>query len=170
MDMQAEQGAEQLLHLIANPLATRAGVRLQLSPDMATQKGGRGELVRAEELVRMFPNLQLCVVQAPLATGRRSGTDRERASYLRAFAADVFAAGVPAVLTVPPLDFHVAQAALTLFARALTDREPGVYPALLGGARATREEILRQRTDTPESAEEAAYDICLYVAGERPRA
>jgi hypothetical protein len=48
----------------------------------------------------MFPNLQLCVVQAPVSTGRRSGIDRERASYLRAFAADVFSAGVPAVLTV----------------------------------------------------------------------
>ena len=54
-----------------------------------------------EELFeKLPPNVELCVLQLPLTSGRpRTGVDREKAGLMRSFAAELHAVGLPATVS-----------------------------------------------------------------------
>jgi hypothetical protein len=103
--------AGHILYLIGDPLETRSGLRIQLvSSELAgsnAQAAERGRLISADEASRLLPDIRLAILQCP--TRRRSvrtGVYREKASYLRSFAAELHAQ-VPLVVTLPTLDLRV---------------------------------------------------------------
>jgi hypothetical protein len=147
-------GKAQVLHLIGDPIETHAGLRMQFGGGM---KGERGRLVSADEASGLLPNTQLAVVQCPaMRRSSRSGVDREKAAYLRSFAAEL-QARVPTIVTLPALDFTVATDVLRCFDRALRQFGPG-SPSMLTAVREARAAL-----DTSGAGmNEAALDICYY--------
>lgn len=163
-----------VLHLVGTPVETASGVRLEVSEgrDYAQKPSSvsRGELLRAEELAKQFPELALCVLQAtPIETEERTDADREQAAYLRLFAAELFVLGVPAVVTIPPLPPSVAAAVLGHLAAALQDRDQQGITALLKAIAAAQTDIINLSEADAEAKLEAALDLCLYAADPKAR-
>jgi hypothetical protein len=158
-----------VLHVVATPVETASGVRLPVSPSGVVaptpSDSGRGELMRAEDLVNQFPEVAICVLQAvPSETEIRTDTDREQAAYLRLFAADLFSFGFRAVITIPPLSAAVASAVVGHIAEALVSLEPVGASALAAAIATARQEVPNLSAMRPEATLEAAMDICLFVA------
>jgi hypothetical protein len=157
-------GDAQILHVIADPIETRAGVRLRLSEQMFTEASQteRGLLLRSEEILKILPNVEFCVLQLPLATRRgRTGVDREKAGLLRVFAAELHEQGMPTVVTVPALHFQDGVAVLQEFAGALQEMQGSGSPAGLAEATGRAMLALMRLGETEESIE-SAFDICFY--------
>ena len=73
----------------------------------------RGELLGSEELLSLFPEVTLCILQAsPTLVDNRTSADREQAGKLRQLGAELFKLGVPFVLTVPPLPMAIGAAVI----------------------------------------------------------
>jgi hypothetical protein len=124
-----------VLHLIGTAEETNAGVRFRVVEDQASRVGkasldveaAPARLVRAEDVGRIFPSLALCIIQGVPGRPdpRRLESDRYEAMLARAFAGELFALGVPAVIVVPPLGSPVAVAVLERLAAALQPRPRG---------------------------------------------
>jgi hypothetical protein len=124
-------------------------------------------LIRAEDLVRAFPNLQICVLQEEPRAIRpdRLDGDRKDAFYLRLFASQLSALGVECVLTIPSLQSDFALALLTKFAGVLS-RPKVKRSELLQAVAEGRWEIeayVSEHNASPETLQELPMDLCLYL-------
>ncbi|HEX8921846.1 MAG TPA: hypothetical protein VF766_10235, partial [Pyrinomonadaceae bacterium] len=133
-----------VLHLIGKAVNASAGLRLKIS-DASTNRRAKAQaelhapplssvatlpvetemLIGTEDLPLDTTNW--VVVQAePVELTARLQTDREQTASLRAFAADVFAAGASNVLMLPALPEELATMVLQFFTKALADRTDGL--------------------------------------------
>jgi hypothetical protein len=170
------QGQQEVLHLVATAIATPAGVRLRMAGAdpyaQQTVQQDWGELLRADELAERFPHLAVCVLQAMPGLGGEVSdqfreADREQTAYLRLFAAELVLAGVPAVVTLPPLPAAVAWEALVPFATAIKAQDQDSVTALIQAVRDAQLVIISPRhLGGNESRIEAAFDVCLYAFSE----
>ncbi len=159
-----------LLHVIANPLATSTGVRLQvsnasLSTNRKSRDNVRGELMRAEELVRVVPGATLVILQASTqetALDERTSANREVAANLRIFAGELFLLGIPAVLTIPNLPADLAVTVLERLATAVIVARKEGFGALLVAVDDCRSAVLDYRKGATDALLETAFDFCLY--------
>ena len=147
----------QVLHMVGDPIETHAGVRMSFGGG-EQQSAERGRLVSADEASGFFPNIQLAVIHCPMMRRSvRSGVDREKAGYLRSFAAELHAR-IPNVVVLPTLDFEGAAVALRCFDRVLS--EPGPRPSAM--VNAVREARAGLKVEGPDMGE-LPFDICLYM-------
>jgi len=175
----------QILHIIGPPQETSSGIRL----DMAGQKrarqlsktSGRGNLIRADMITGQFPELKLCILQAPpddeITT--RSSDDREKSACLRLLGAELFNLGVPAVITIPSLPMNVSEKLLLAFAQSLHEhfRQGSTPPAstplmpgpreLLGSMYGAQQIVQNWKNIDPQLRMEMSLDFCLYADDER---
>jgi hypothetical protein len=172
-----ETRPERVVHLIGAVIESSAGLRFRISDPRAMERSdaerpGQEADLRAHDLPELFPELSLVVLQeVPVPEiHSRSAADRRQAGWLRAFAGEVHAAGVPAVLTVPHLLPRTAAPCLRPLARllrrrrrlidlVLQERAVAVDTALLDGVEKIRRVIRRD----PKVGDEAAWDVVLYA-------
>ena len=128
---------------------------------------GDDALIRAEDLLRAFPNVQICIIQeTPRAIhSERLDGDRKDAFYARLFASQLSALGVGCVLTIPPLDGKFALDLVSYFAGVLT--QPSVKRSELleavGKGRREIETYVSDHHASPETLQEVPKDLCLYL-------
>jgi hypothetical protein len=158
----------QVLHLVAAPVDTAAGHRLELgyragAPEFERGFGRlSGRLLKPSDLLDLFPQMAVCVLQATPHEGiNRTDADRRQAGLLRLMAEEIFCRGVMAVITIPPLPSPVATELLRTIADAIFSR-PRRPIAILADA-------VRRAVATTESrlgvdaASERVFDLCLYA-------
>lgn len=159
-----------ILHVVATPIETSSGPRLELGQltgaKLTTPSGSpRGELMRAADIVSQFPDLVFCVLQAtPSEQTNRTDAERQQAASLRQVAEEIFCLGVTAVVTIPPLPATAAARVLDELAGAVATQTERPVAKLTKAIRKAQEILAG-----PESGAdpEAAFDLCLY-ATERP--
>jgi hypothetical protein len=119
----------------------------------------------AADLVRAFPNLRVCILQGEVdpLRGERTGSDRGQAALARAFAAEVFALGIPIVIMLPRLDGRRAAEALEAVATTLASRPRRGTAALQKALVRAQERILSGYAEASETGWELAMDVCLYA-------
>jgi hypothetical protein len=123
-------------------------------------------LLTAADIAARYPNLRVCIIQSPPVTiGSRVASDRREAALLRRFGAELFATGIPMVLTLPS---GAEQAPVANWQAFIDSWAPK------GGPRNTSRHMVEtvyqmqqslaklQLPDT-EAATEIALDICLYI-------
>jgi len=176
-----ETRLERVVHLIGAVIESSAGLRFRISDPRGMERGmeksarerpGEEADLRAQDLPELFPELSLVVLQeVPVPEIHpRSAADRRQAGWLRAFAGEVHAAGVPTVLTVPHLLPRTAAPCLRPLARlvrrrrrlidlVLEERAVAVDTALLDVVEKIRRVIRRD----PTVGDEAAWDVVLYA-------
>jgi hypothetical protein len=113
-------------------------------------------------LAEMFKAARLIIIQAqPVEDPNWTSDSGYQASYLRAIAEDIFKAGVPAVLTIPPLTLADSNHFINELVQRLaavdwaTSGEDGLVEAISEA----RRDLAKQREQTVRSA----LDICLYA-------
>lgn len=154
-----------VLHLVGNPVETSYGVRHQ-SSSYGSVRGA--DLLRVEEeLPALFPDMVLCILQAPTQEMffYRTTTDRAQIGNLRSLAAAIFQTGVPVVVTIPPLPSALGAVVLDHFAEAL--HRENWKEALFGAIHSARLSLLgapELQASGPDLAQELALDICLYAS------
>ena len=163
-----------VLHLVVPMFETisgQLGIRVGPGSLFETSENlfsGQSGLWHPSELVRSYPYLTFCIIQAPPASlTRRTETDRERAATQRRFAAQLFTGGCPIVLAIPALPPEVGKQVGLCFSETLRNRMVPSLPTLLAALVRARATIIEQggswrREDTLE----AALDVCLYYARE----
>ncbi|MCZ7543147.1 MAG: hypothetical protein M5R40_06235 [Anaerolineae bacterium] len=164
-----------ILHVVGAAEESSAGVVLQPAPARAepTLKQAtdqiRGDMAQttgflAGSLQRAFPDLALCVIQEhPGDQYPRNALDRRSAALARTFAAELFARGVPAVLTLPSLEPRLAVDVLGRLASAFAQRQRMGTAALHEALIDIRAAIRETYRDDAEAGWEAALDVCLYA-------
>jgi hypothetical protein len=198
--------APQVLHLVGRPVRSRGGFLQQLDDaepsrpesQSSTRVTGSGDIQIREVIGAQGPtrggnhvqtrdlplhSLQMVVVQAPpVDRPDREVSDRLAAAYLRAFAAELHAAGIGIVLAVPslpaeavaavlqPLVLRIAAGELPVsptaadlkpFLRFLPEMQVQVQTQLDTLART--QPAPRTRTRAVVDSAELAYDLCLYL-------
>jgi hypothetical protein len=125
-----------------------------------------GSVATAADIAARYPNLRVCIIQSPPVTiSARVESDRREAALLRRFGAELYAAGIPVVLTLP----SGAEQAPEANWQALIDSW-----APKGGLRNTsrhivetvhqmQQSIARLQLPDGEAATEIALDLCLYI-------
>ncbi len=113
-------------------------------------------------LAEMFKAARLFIIQAqPVEDPNWTSDSGYQASYLRAIAEDIFKAGVPAVLTIPPLTLADSNHFINELVQRLaevdwaTNGEDGLIEAISEA----RRDLAKQREQTVRPA----LDICLYA-------
>jgi hypothetical protein len=156
----------EVLHLVASPVRTAYGPRLEVGREAVQQQQQpaeeRGELVAAEDVVAGVKGLRACVLQGPeVAVFSRGGNERMQAAEARAFAAGLVGTGqLTAVLVVPPLPEELFQEVQNQVRHALVK---AWWPeSLAREVVGLRGEVYRRLGGT-EEAWETAMDVCLYV-------
>lgn len=180
VDERQQQNDVGILHLVGVVREMGQKVRMEIrEAGGATDATGAegvgspvGLLLWAEDVVRHFPQLRICLVQTPPHgpddEPRDSGS-RYSAGLLRRFGADLFGAGVPAVVTLPPLSTKVAEEVISVLSRALKKAtraslsQSARARLLMSSVREMRGLIMSEGHDDPETAAEMAYDLCLYL-------
>lgn len=121
----------------------------------------RGKLCRAEELPRLLPDIGLYILQLPvgLNDGRRDGVCREKASLLRAFAAQLQLASHQVVITLPGLRFREGQMLLESISRGIASPSHTPAVSIFGELSLARAQLFQ--TLPPDEAE-AGFDICYF--------
>jgi hypothetical protein len=154
-DLTAQVDRAPLVHLIGTVEEGTAGCIIEfgsLTPPM-----------RAADVVRHFPQAQLCILQAPPVPRmqtRRDSTRRD-ANVARWFAHDVHTRGVPAVVVLPPMEAGAAASAVGVIAASISR---GFLDArdLMTAARRIRTSILNIPAMTNANRRELANDVCVY--------
>jgi hypothetical protein len=155
-----------VLHLVANPVETSYGLRLEGSTLQGSVRGA--DLLRVEEeLLPLFPELVLCILQVPPQETLfyRTTTDRAQIGNLRGLAAAIFQSGVPVVITIPPLPSALGAVVLDHLAGAL--QQENWKEALFEAIHSARLSLLgasELQAPDPDLAQEEALDICLYAS------
>ena len=177
----SSKGSCAIFHAIGRVLNSNAGLQLEIGDDdsfeeqTAESSGSTRRLIGVEDMRR--DDAALFVIQGEPLTdfSSREDSDRESAALLRAFGAELFAAGAEAVLVLPSLNAPVAEAALRDIAKRLaSSRPPGLHRMLDAVARARK--TIREWPAPPKIAAtahdlkwfrhdqlEAALDICLFA-------
>jgi hypothetical protein len=162
-------------------LGSTAGFQLEVPDDESllekgggTGTGGRRYL-GAEELRRHEAALVVLQGEPLTEAAERGQSDRESAALLRAFAAELFAAGADVVLVLPSLHAPLAEAALQAVARQVARRRRPHLHRLLDSAAAARRAIrgwpaparIAGNPDELESFRqdqlESSLDVCLFA-------
>jgi hypothetical protein len=150
-----------VLYLVGDPIETAQGVRMRSASALYESLSFRGgDLLRVgEEVPQIFPNLEFCIIQAaPKERSQRTSRERIDAAYMRTFAAELFEAGVPAVVALPSLSMDITIRILRQFADALQN---------WNSRRSLFRAIEKAQSLLSEgSLEEQAYDLCLYADSE----
>jgi hypothetical protein len=155
----------QVLHLVGEPIETTGGVRFRSLGGARNVRGA--DLLHMDEVVRLFPKLQLCVLQAsPLHQPQRTIRDRAGAAMLRTLAAELYGLGVSAVVTVPPLRTHDGELVVRLLAELLAAHHPNPFGRLPTTLAAAQAQLVAAAEDDEQTLE-AALDICLYLTRSR---
>ena len=117
-------GPIKILHLVGSPARTLAGMRLQIETDSMIEYAqsdvgpARGTLISPDELP--LTRTGMVVLQAePVGISTRQEADREDAALLRALAAEILAAGAPAVITLPALPPELLTTVLDCLGRGI---------------------------------------------------
>jgi hypothetical protein len=159
-----------VLHIVATPIETASGPRLDLGRTTGARLGSkqsgqpRGELMQPADVVRLFPDLVCCVLQAtPQERTHRTEAERRQAATLRLMAEEIFSLGVTAVVTIPTLPASVAADLLGTLAEAVSGRSSRPVLALTGAISHAREKM----ASSPGLTAEAGFDICLYATEAR---
>ena len=155
-DAGAEPGTVQILHVVSDVVDTSGGVRLSFQSE---REGNRGRVIRADELTRLLPDIRLYVLQLPvgLNDGKRDGVCREKASLLRAFAAQLQLASEQIVITLPGLRFREGQVVLQAIMNGVENPTPTAAVSIFAELKKVRAHLFE--TLPPEEAE-AGFDIC----------
>jgi hypothetical protein len=123
----------------------------------------RGELFELSQILRLFPAAKLLVLHAPpIADVARTDVDRECAGHLRMLAAEAAAAGLPYILTIPPLPDREAVESVSRLARAIATGTNAPQDALLDVVRGMGERLATSPLPHDDRTELSA-DFCLYV-------
>jgi hypothetical protein len=174
-------GSCAVLHAMGRALGSTAGFQLEVPDDESllekgggTGTGGRRYL-GAEELRRHEAALVVLQGEPLTEAAERGQSDRESAALLRAFAAELFAAGADVVLVLPSLHAPLAEAALQAVARQVARRRRPHLHRLLDSAAAARRAIrgwpaparIAGNPDELESFRqdqlESSLDVCLFA-------
>jgi hypothetical protein len=106
---------------------------------------------------------RLCVLQGfPLPEPRRFPTDRYGAGLMRRAAAELFDAGVPAVLVIPGVPEPIAMKVVEPVARAITRGSSRGAAVLSRAVREIQGIIAAEASSDRADALEVAFDVCLY--------
>ncbi len=169
-------GGHAILHVLGRALASTAGFQMEIADDESLSGTGGRRFLGVEDLRRS--DSVLVVVQGEPLTevSERGPSERESAALLRAFAAELFAAGAEAVLVLPSLHAPLAEKALQVIARKIAGRKPPSLHRLLDAVAATRKIIRNWQLVSPPLAAgaqdmesfrhdqlEAALDVCLFA-------
>ncbi|MBV9958268.1 MAG: hypothetical protein JO360_07600 [Acidobacteria bacterium] len=176
-DLSPEPDKVRVLHLTGRAQKTSAGTRFLLAQELSatsdkksleSREADQHELlIRAEDLVRAFPYLSVCVLHAPPGSSdKRTEGDRRRAINARLFAAEVFAQGIPVVVVIPPLKPTMAVRAIEKLARVLGRNELHATSGLLKTLDEMRKDILGESGQDKETSTEIALDVCLYAVAD----
>jgi hypothetical protein len=175
-DLSTEPERVRILHLVGRADESYSGInfcvdskphiRASKTASAAQPKGGSTWLIQASEVARTFPNLAVCILQGEpgSADGPRRDVERRDATLARAFAADLFAQGIPVVLVLPLLDASVGAAVLHLASKAIADDIlPGSNQFLQVIVDIQNLIVERCKANSLESAWELALDVCIYT-------
>lgn len=154
----------QVFHLVGRPISTTAGARMEITEVGLANTVGRGQILAARDLLYRLPEARLILLQAnPKRSPERSGSDREKAAYLRVMAAELHAGGIPAVLTIPPLHEDLGAAVLRDIAEALRKPASSLAGPLLDALAAARLRIRESVSPLSEEGRlEQALDLTFY--------
>jgi hypothetical protein len=153
-----------IVHLIGVPALTPTGWRLRLDdarlaqPEagVVTRSTEDAEQLIAPEAIANPSGRGLAIVQ-----GSPGPPSAETAAGLRGFAAALFDAGVPSVLTIPQLPVDLVGTVCGAFATALP-QHANAPDDLLKATRALRSAIVRELGGGPQAVS-VAMDVCLYA-------
>jgi hypothetical protein len=153
-----------LLHVVGSPLQAASGVRLEVAALAAEGLDRVRELLRPDELADRFPELALCILQAPPVQLKDTvAADREQAADLRWFASELFALGVPAVITIPALPASIGVVVLEQLADVIGPPRNRA-DTIIDSAQRAREAIQGMRVGMSQDAQMAAsLDLCVYA-------
>lgn len=144
-----------ILHVQATAVQVSGGVRLNLTPGEDLESVSRNQLARSSDLLNLAPDAAVCILQSLVSEGERSTYERSQASYLRTFAAELFALGVPAVIVFPPLGPRLWEPHLAKLAKALLT---------IGNTVDHLQSVLTNlRSDLATLGEEVVWDLNLYA-------
>lgn len=155
-----------ILHLVATPIETSSGPRLELGQSTGAQltapsRSPRGQLLRAADVASRFPDLVFCVLQAtPQEHSNRTDAERQQAASLRLVAEEVFCLGVTAVVTIPPLPAELGAMVLDTLSEAVASRPRQPAAALTEVIRNAQKKLADPKSGADH---EAAFDLCLYA-------
>lgn len=175
-----------VVHLIGKPLDVNGTLTLDLGGaeapptlpqviDVGLRASGRGVRAATADIVKQFPDLQMCVIQLPPTNdSMRDASSRYEAGLLRRLGADLCRRGVPAVVLLPALREDATKAALQSLgewvAREATRRPRRWWRApnpLPTAVRRTQELVAGCYDDKEREASiELALDVCVYDTGE----
>jgi hypothetical protein len=170
LSMGTAAGEVHLLHLVATPIDTASGPRLEFDretgPQQRSRQSGppRGRLLKAADVVDLFPGVVFCILQGtPQEHTIRSDAERRQGAVLRLMAESVFFHGVGAVVTIPTMPSSVAADVLDALVEAVSSRPRHPVEALVDAVRKAESRMVG-----PAATDESAFDLCLY-ATERNR-
>jgi hypothetical protein len=169
-DLIGELSPADIVHVTGVPIVLRDEVRLDVGAQ--TDAASTRTALVDPGFLRHLP-VSCCIVQGRQSDSRvRTQTDREVAGRLRQFGANVFAAGVPVVLVLPPMPRFLAFRSLTTIAESLTDGKLASLDAWLRLVNELRQQVVHYGiadSDYPfDTAVEIAYDICVYLNDDVP--
>src|SRR5262249_19631582 len=112
--------------IVGRPTMTAAGVRLELTvPTGSKESMSRGSLLGSKDIIRTLPQLQVCLLAAnPQLLPERTGSDRQKTMFLRSMAAELYEAGIPCVITIPPMSQSIASRVAAQLTSTLADSTP----------------------------------------------
>jgi hypothetical protein len=163
----------QVLHIVGSAVETASAIRLEVANRMSlatppgvqeeTEEKVRGDLLHGEELLLLFPEVTLCVLQAmPTLLDKRTSADREQSGNLRQLGAELFKLGIPFVMIVPPLPAAIGAAVIEELAKVLQKGHARAVD-LLEAISAAQVDLADWREAEEETRLEAALDLCLYT-------
>jgi len=164
-----------VIHLIGTLESSYVGVgfrvgeeRLSLTSQSSESVSERDSLIRVEDVTRAFPALSVCIIQEEprQVNPQRLDGDRRDAFFARLFASQMFAAGVPFVLVIPPLRITEATSAIDQLAVLLARRSRLQRRQLLQTIGDLRLQIGRYALSLgadPVTAQELPQDLCIYL-------
>lgn len=149
-----------VLHVIGSAVETASGLRIRMSRTTSPYE------VSSARIVTLSTDLRLCILQAfPAEFTVRTRTDRDGANLMRSFAAELARAGIPAVITLPPLLPAMAVVAIEKLARVLARKRGNAIPPILTAIADIQATIRGKANEIPgglDAAQEAAFDVCFY--------
>jgi hypothetical protein len=157
-DAGAEPGTIQVLHVVSDVVDTTGGARLSFKSERGDE---RGRVIRADELIKLLPDIRLYVLQLPvgLNDGKRDGLCREKAAMLRAFAAQLQLASRQIVITLPGLRFQEGRMLLEAIRNGVQNPHPTAAMSIYGELKKIRATLF---ATLPPNEIEAGFDICYF--------
>jgi hypothetical protein len=163
-----------VLHIFGTPVETSAGLRLRVGGPTAeatvtasTATSDQSTEWQADEIAAAYRSVRVCIIHGlPLPPRARTSGDRRSAGIARRFGAELWRAGFPAVILLPPLPEPVAAEAIARLAKAVSRARTHAVRDLSRALRDIQDVVARLGHVDPEAAREMAFDVCFYAPGE----